>query len=222
MSQRRFSLINKSSAGGGGYELPAGEQTIVDGTEVGAVLTWDGTDWAEDTRINASAAGGVRVFDDVIDVYTSITHDGTDGTVGTATGDLILRCGSSSEIRTEVGKAFTLLGGIGLDSATFQHDGTDFITDFANTTDWNITNLSGRVKQDAETLAYLSEVGMSDALNDTVKYKFSTNTTTSGDPGSGYIRFSQGTLDNNFTMSSSKFDIDGTDVSAIWERQAEG
>jgi hypothetical protein len=56
------------------------------------------------------------------------------------------------------GYTFRISSSDDTDFAEFSHDLTDFLTAFTTTVDWNITGLSGRIKQGAETLAFLSEI----------------------------------------------------------------
>ncbi len=68
------------------------------------------------------------------------------------------------------GYVFRISSSDDTDFAEFSHDLTDFATAFTTTVDWNITGLSGRIKQGAETLAFLSEIpaaGLADVVDDT-------------------------------------------------------
>ncbi len=131
--------VHLSTAGGGAARLEIGAQPF-DGTSAASV------DFGR--RTDTTSGIELRLFrgdDSVIDEIT------LGGTLTSAPG-VNIKEGLPLIIQA-------LSGGGKFDSS---HDNVDFNTIFTTTTDWNITGLSGRIKQDAETLAFVSEIGGGD------------------------------------------------------------
>jgi len=72
------------------------------------------------------------------------------------------------------GYTFRISSSDDTDFAEFSHDLTDFLTAFTTTVDWNITGLSGRILQGAETLAFVSEIPTV-VVNDVVQARRTTD-----------------------------------------------
>lgn len=167
-------VLTASDIGGGG---------IPSGTTTDAVLRWSGSAWVESTLLQINDPAGNHSLTSVLDEATgnevalALNYTTNKATSGDDTGFQInmtdtaspgtsllaeFNVGGVTKFSWSANPTFTMYDNTGLDSAAFNHDGTDFSTAFTGTGDWNITGLTGRIKQGAETLAYLSEAGVTD------------------------------------------------------------
>ncbi len=110
---------------------------VVPSPTVDQVLKFDGTNWINGAQVSIA-----------------------DGTVTNA----MLRWSGTAwieetQLRVTAAGVLSILDSSLTDSVSLNHDGADFNLIATNTVDINITGLSGRVKQGAETLAFLSEIG---------------------------------------------------------------
>jgi hypothetical protein len=128
--------VHFSNAGGGAARLEIGADPF-DGTSGASVDFGRRTDTLSGLELRL-----FRGDDSVIDEIT------LGGTLTIAPG-IHIKAGMPLVIDA-------LSGGGKFDSS---HDNVDFNTVFTTTTDWNITGLSGRILQGAETLAFVSEIG---------------------------------------------------------------
>lgn len=75
-----------------------------------------------------------------------------------------VRIEGSGEVGIRHGNVLAIYDSTDADSLKWSHDGVSGLLATVGTTDINITGLSGRIKQGAETLAFVSEIGSTDPL----------------------------------------------------------
>ena len=143
LQKQQIEALITASQVGVSITLNSLTDVVVPSPTVNQVLTFDGANWI---NANSTAIPSPTLID------TILRSDGAGFVEG------------PSRIRMSSAGVITLRDAIGNDTMALSHPGTDALIAFANTTDLDITGLSGRIKQGAETLAFLSEVTTPDPL----------------------------------------------------------
>ena len=123
-----------------------------DGTDFNADFT-STTDWNITglTGFMLLDAAFIRIHDSDNDAWIQFAHDGVDinttfanTTAWNISGITLIDAGLvDAEFQSVAVDQLEFLSGVGATLVDFNHDGTDFNTDFTSTTDWSISGLSG-------------------------------------------------------------------------------